>query len=100
MTRALSLVSLVLLAGVAQAGNKPSIAVLGLEVTDVSGGAPTPVDTQVAKELTEGLRERAKAGTGQYTLQPGSEKELIDEKLLKNCDSEAMDCMSSIANDL
>ncbi|HTR50759.1 MAG TPA: PEGA domain-containing protein [Kofleriaceae bacterium] len=78
---------------------KPSIAVLGLEVVD-PGGTPTPADTQVAKDLTEGLRSRAKAGTGAYSLAPGSEKELIDLKLLNNCDSAAPSCMSVIGANL
>jgi hypothetical protein len=78
---------------------KPSIAVLGLEVVDQSG-TPTAADTQAAKDLTEGLRARAKAGTGPYQLAPGSDKELIDQKLLNNCDSEAPACMSSIGNQL
>jgi hypothetical protein len=97
MTRALSLscLALLVLSGTAWAG-KPSIAVLGLEVVDPSG-TPTPADTQVAKELTEGLRSRAKAGSGPYSLAPASDKELIDEKLLNSCDSEAASCMSAIA---
>lgn len=101
MNRALSstcLAALVLcLGGVANA--KPSIAVLGLEVVDQSG-TPTPTDTQVARELTDGLRSRAKTPSGPYSFAIGSEKELIDEKLLKNCDSETISCMVSIASDL
>ena len=78
---------------------KPAIAVLGLEVVDKSG-TPTPADTVVAQELTSGLRSRAKAGTGPYQLAAGSDKELIDEKLLKNCDDEKPACMSQIGNEL
>ncbi|MGE5185192.1 MAG: PEGA domain-containing protein [Acidobacteriota bacterium] len=78
---------------------KPLIAVLGLEVVD-PGGTPTPQDTQVAKALTDGLRSRAKAGTGPFQIAGNSDKELIDEKLLKNCDSEAPTCMASIGSDL
>jgi hypothetical protein len=89
---------LVCLAGNAYAG-KPLIAVLGLEVVD-SSGTPTPQDTQVAKALTEGLRSRAKAGSGPYQIAGNSDKELIDEKLLKNCDSESPVCMAQIGNDL
>ncbi len=89
---------LVCLGGSAHAG-KPLIAVLGLEVVD-PGGTPTPQDTQVAKVLTEGLRSRAKAGTGPFQIAGNSEKELIDEKLLKNCDSEAPTCMAQIGSDL
>jgi hypothetical protein len=102
MSRALSLTCtallVVALGGSAFAG-KPSIAVLGLEVVD-QNGTPTPADTQAAKELSDGLRARAKAGTGPYQLAPGSDKELIDQKLLNNCDNEAAGCMSAIGNQL
>ncbi|HSD88794.1 MAG TPA: PEGA domain-containing protein [Kofleriaceae bacterium] len=81
------------------AGSRQSIAVLGLEVVDPSG-TPTAQDTQVGKDLTDALRGRAKAGTSQYQLAPGSDKELIDQKLLNNCDTEALPCMSAIGNQL
>src|SRR5574338_762699 len=103
MIRALSLTCLALLlvglGGSAAFAGKPSIAVLGLEVID-QNGTPTAADTQAAKELSDGLRARAKAGTGPYQLAPGSDKELIDQKLLNNCDSEAAACMSAIGNQL
>jgi hypothetical protein len=99
MKRALTLTCLALLAAGGSAWARPSIAVLGLEVAD-PGGTPTPADTQVAKDLTEGLRARAKAGTGAYSLAPGSEKELIDLKLLNNCDSAAPSCMAVIGQNL
>jgi len=94
----LACVALVLAAASAHAGPKPSIAVLGIEVADTNGIAAA--DTTVAKELTDGLRSRAKVGSGPYSLAPGSDKELIDEKLIKNCDSEAPACMASIGNDV
>ena len=78
--------------------NKPTVAILGLEVVDPSG-----IDSQttsVARDLTEGLRSRAKAGTGPYQLAIGSDKELIDEKLIHNCDSEAIACMAEIGKNL
>jgi len=78
--------------------NKPTVAILGLEVVD-----PTGIDAQttsVARDLTEGLRSRAKAGTGPYQLAIGSDKELIDEKLIHNCDSEALACMAEIGKNL
>jgi hypothetical protein len=84
------------LAGVAAA--KPSIAILGLEVIDKSG-TPSNDDVQFAKNLTEGLRARAKIG-GPYMLAPTGDKELIDLKLLKGCDDEKPSCMSSIGGDL
>jgi hypothetical protein len=91
-----ALVVVCALAGVAAA--KPSIAILGLEVIDKSG-TPSNDDVQFAKNLTEGLRARAKIG-GPYTLAPTGDKELIDLKLLKGCDDEKPSCMSSIGGDL
>jgi hypothetical protein len=90
---------MILLTGARALAGKPLIAVLGLEVKDESG-TPTPADTDVAKKLTEGLRGRAKLGSGPYQIAGNSDKELIDEKLLKNCDSEADKCMAQIGNDL
>lgn len=84
------------LAGAAAA--KPSIAILGLEVIDKSG-APSADDVTFAKNLTEGLRGRAKLG-GPYVLAANGEKELIDLKLLKSCDDEKPACMASIGKDL
>lgn len=78
---------------------KPTVAILGLEVVDTSG-AVDPEAVKTAKELTDGLRARAKVGSGPYVLAPGSDKELIDEKLIKNCDNEALACMSQIGKDL
>lgn len=102
MTRALSLTCLAILAfgmlGSRAFAGKPSIAVLGLEVVD-QNGTPTPADTQAAKELSDGLRSRAKVSI-RYQLAPASDKELIDQKLLNNCDSEAPACMSAIGTQL
>jgi hypothetical protein len=103
MTRVLTLAWTVLLVlagtGRAWAGGKPPIAILGLEVYD-NGGGIDPETTRAARELTAALRDRAKAGTGPYTPVQGGEKELIDEKLLNNCDSEAPTCMAAIGNEL
>lgn len=84
--------------GTALAG-KPTVAILGLEVTDSSGNIDQ-VSTQVAKELTEGMRGRAKSGTGPYQLVAGGDKELIDEKLINNCETEAVPCMATIGENL
>jgi hypothetical protein len=92
------LLSLVL-GGRAWAGAKPPIAILGLEVLD-NGSGIDPDTTKAAKELTVALRDRAKAGTGPYVPVPGGDKELIDEKLLNNCDSEAAVCMAAIGTEL
>lgn len=103
MTRVLSSVcAAVLLLGLvgrAHASGKPPIAILGLEVYD-NGGGIDPETTRAAKDLTLALRDRAKAGTGPYTPVQGGDKELIDEKLLNNCDSEAPTCMSAIGTEL
>jgi hypothetical protein len=104
MTRVLSsacivLLSLVLSGRAWAGGSKPPIAILGLEVND-NGSGIDPETTKAAKELTAALRERAKAGTGPYIPVPGGEKELIDEKLLNNCDSEAAVCMAAIGTEL
>jgi hypothetical protein len=90
---------LVALGGRASAGAKPPIAILGLEVYD-NGSGIDPDTTKAAKELTAALRDRAKAGTGPYVPVPGGDKELIDEKLLNNCDSEAPVCMAAIGVEL
>ena len=70
--------------------HKQLVAVLGLEGT----GDP------VARDLTEGLRARAKAGTGPYQLAAGSDKQLVDEKILHNCADEAPSCMAMIGDEL
>jgi len=102
MIRVLSLACVVLLllatGGKAWAGGKTPIAILGLEVYD-NGSGIDPETTKAAKDLTAALRDRAKAGTGPY-LPVAAEKELIDEKLLNNCDTEAPVCMAAIGTEL
>lgn len=104
MIRALSascaaLLGTVLMVSPAQAAPKSAIAVLGLEVVDPSG-TPTPADTAEAENLTKALRTRAQVGTGTYQYVPRSEKELVDEKVLNNCATEKVDCMSAIGKQL
>lgn len=91
---ALAFVLLALGAGTAAA--KPKVAILGVEVT----GTIDQASTTVAHDLTEGLRSRARQGTGPYQLAANSDRELIDEKVLKNCDSEGPLCMSDIGKDI
>ena len=79
---------------------KPTIAVLGLEVVDEASGGIDEKSTKMAKELTDALRQRAKVGTGPYALAPGSDKDLLEMKLLSACDSEADDCMAAIGKEL
>jgi hypothetical protein len=103
MTRVLSSACVVLLVlglgGRAWAGGKPPIAILGLEVWD-NGAGIDPETTRAAKDLTTALRDRARTGTGPYTPVQNGEKELIDEKLLNNCDTEANSCMAAIGSEL
>ncbi len=75
---------------------KPLVAVLGLEDVDKS---PDQASTTFAHDFSIALRDRASAG-GPYTLQVNADKELVDEKLIKNCDSEAPTCMAPIGIDL
>jgi hypothetical protein len=100
MKRILSILvtlGIVLMAGPAFAG-KPSIAILGLEIVD--DGSMDAKATQFAEALTEALRQRARAGTGPYALAPGSDKNLIEMKLLSDCESEANACMAAIGAEL
>jgi PEGA domain-containing protein len=95
MPKALSSLCLVLLicfGGSAWAG-KPKIAILGLEAAPGPGGNLEPETTQVARDITRELRQRAQASTSPYVIAPNSNKELIDEKLLMSCDNEAASCM-------
>jgi PEGA domain len=97
MPKALSLACLVLwicLGGSAWA--KPKIAILGLEAAPGPSGAVDPETTQVARDITKELRQRAQSGASPYTVAPNSSKELTDEKLLMSCDNEAMSCMTVI----
>ncbi len=84
------------------AAGKPSVAILGLEVTD-SGAANGGVDaksTQFAAQLTEVLRQRAKIASGPFSLAAGSDKDLVEMKLLSGCDNEGNDCMAAIGAEL
>lgn len=77
---------------------RPTVAILGVEVVDKQGRASAK-DTQVAQELTAGLRARAKV-SGPYALASGGDKELIDLKLIKSCEDERPVCMASIGADI
>ncbi len=80
----------------AHADTRPRVAVLGLEVTS----AVDVRTTELAHDLTEGIRTRARIGSGPYAYAPSSERELIDEKLIKQCDNEAPACMAEIGKEL
>ncbi|MBA3451825.1 MAG: hypothetical protein H0T42_01865, partial [Deltaproteobacteria bacterium] len=95
MPRVLLSLALIVLASTSALA-KPKIAILGLEVT----GTVDQAATTVARDLTDGMRQRAKAGSGPYTLAPNSDRELIDEKLIKQCETESPTCMAEIGNDI
>jgi hypothetical protein len=96
---ALGIAALVAGAGSIAEAAKPTVAVLGLEVVDEGGGIDEK-STKMAKELTDALRQRAKVGTGPFALAAGSDKDLLEMKLLSGCDSEADDCMAGIGKEL
>lgn len=79
--------------------DRPRIAVLGLEV-QTNGATADPESTKIAKWLTQGLRNRASSGRGQYQLAPNSARELLDEKLMKGCENEKPDCMAQIGSEM
>lgn len=72
------------------------VAILGLELTGFVGN-DAPVVTQV---LGVEMRAHVKLGQGPYQLAPNSDRELVDEKLLTNCDSEQAACMAAIGANL
>ena len=74
-------------------GNKPKVAILGLEhVVNGAGEQDTPAMVSV-------MRATAKS-EGPYQLAPNSDKELVDEKMLMNCANEAGPCMAAIGANL
>jgi hypothetical protein len=93
MTRAFARLPLALLLiaafGSAAIADKKGIAILGIEAVPGPTGTIDAADTEMAKALTKQLRDRTKQGQGIYTPVPGSDKELVDEKLMNNCASEA-----------
>lgn len=100
MKRALVILVTLFGLGVARpAFAKPSIAILGLEVVEESD-TPDAKAAAFAEALTEALRQRARVGTGPFTLAAGSDKNLIEMKLLSGCDSEANSCMAAIGSEL
>ncbi|MEZ4402969.1 MAG: PEGA domain-containing protein [Kofleriaceae bacterium] len=79
---------------------KPSVAVLGIEVVEDSGDAPDAKSVAFAEALTNALRSRARLSTGPYVLAAGTDKSLIEMKLLSGCDNEAPACMAGVGSEL
>ena len=90
----LSLAVLLLAALGSVAWAKPKVAVLGLEASN--SGVVEPKDAANAAKLTEELRAIPRSGIGKYELAPNSNRELQDEKLMGNCDTEKPACMTPI----
>lgn len=90
------IVTLVVAAAPAMA--KPKVAVLGLEVID--DGSMDARTTLRGKQLTNYLRDQAERPAGSYQIAPGSEKDLLEMKLLSNCSDEAHSCMAQIGKEL
>ncbi len=81
----------------ATAGARPKVAILGLE--HVISGASESDTPAVVQALSTMMRTAARS-EGPYQLAPNSDKELIDEKILMNCGSEAPECMAAIGASL
>jgi hypothetical protein len=90
----LSLAVLLLAALGSVAWAKPKVAVLGLEASN--SGVVEPKDAANAAKLTDELRSIPRSGIGKYELAPNSNRELQDEKLMGNCDTEKPACMTPI----
>jgi hypothetical protein len=81
--------------GASLPANRNKVAVLGLELVG-DGGGNAPVVTSV---LSASIRAFA-AKQGTYMVAPGTDKELLDEKLMSNCADEAPACMAAIGANL
>jgi hypothetical protein len=106
MNRVVSLACLGILACVlvlaprrADAGPKPTVAILGLELKDDGTGIDER-SANIARLLTDALRKRARTQTGPFTVAPGSDKELVDAVLLAGCASPDKDCMIQIGSEM
>lgn len=85
---------LVLFTGIGVASAKPKVAVLGLEVLDKTN---VKASVDAARQLTEGLRAAANAGSGPFEVAPNSQREFLDEKIINQCEKEERDCLLKIA---
>jgi hypothetical protein len=73
---------------------RQKVAILGLEALNPQSDLPVIVTVMNAQ-----MRAIA-AAEGPFELAPNAERELLDEKLLNNCASEAMPCMAAIGANL
>ena len=84
------------LSGRAAVAAKPTVVILGLEVLADKSGNIDQQTVQVARDFTTQLRSRAIAA-GQ--LIPHSDKELVDEKLIRNCTNAEATCIAPIGQE-
>lgn len=82
----------------AVAAAKPKIGILGIEAVVGAGGKIDDADTKVAKDLTAALRDRASTSSTYQLVDEN--RELVDEKLMNNCASEAPACMGPIGQQM
>jgi hypothetical protein len=74
---------------------KQKVAVLGLELVGTMDG-----DAPVVTEVISASMRAVAAKEGPYSLAPGTDKQLVDVKLLFNCATENPACMAAIGADL
>lgn len=97
-----TLVGMLVAAGVAaRVEAKPKIGVLGMEAVDEGDARSAERTADVARWITEGLRNRAQQARSRFDLAPNAaNKELTELKLLSDCMDEGKKCMSQIGRDL
>lgn len=83
----------------ASAMAKPAVVVLGIEVIDDGSGIDSKT-TELAKILTDALRQRTQLANSPFELAPNSEKDLLEMKLLSGCADEGRACMANIGREL
>jgi hypothetical protein len=87
-----------LLAGTTADAARPRIAVLGMEPRDPGDARSQQRTAALARALTDGLR--ARASQGGYDIASGSQKDLLELKMLSGCFDEAPECMAAMGRDL
>lgn len=90
---------LALVGASASAMAKPAVVVLGIEVIDDGSGIDSKT-TELAKILTDALRQRTQLASSPFELAPNSEKDLLEMKLLSGCADEGRACMANIGREL
>ena len=90
-------VALLMAATATAHADRPKVCILGVEVV---GDGIDVESIKVGNNLTNALRVRPNATPTPYQITPNCNKELADEKVIKNCGSEDPSCMSAIGTDL